>query len=460
MVIQHNLTAFNSNRQLGIMTGLQARSSEKLSSGYKINRAADDAAGLAISEKMRRQIRGLNQGSDNLQDGISMMQVADGALAEVQEMLQRMNELSIKAANDTLDQMDRQHIQQEINQLKLQISQVGSSTTFNERKIFDDIYPDGAEYKKLSDMIKSSAADSGKLSEAYQVNGRWYPAATLDFSGLNAEAMDAIDGKGFSFTCAQGCGEVFEFKFDRSTNEGHIEGSTVYGSGKHTYVIGIADCKSGSDIIDAMFDFAYNNPLEGASVIATPTSVPVSHTNTIVKKSGSTLVLWGNPGRGYDTAEQAKNHTFAPGMGKVDSSQLDGDTGIEKRDLWIQASANKDDGMYVTINRMNSTVIGVDDADVTTRPSALETIDKVKKAQAVISKERSNIGAQQNRLEHSLRNNMNNAENTTAAESRIRDTDMAAEMVKYSNNNILMQAGQSMLAQANQTNQGVMSLLQ
>ncbi len=460
MVIQHNMTAFNSNRQLGIMTGYHAKSSEKLASGYRINRAADDAAGLAISEKMRRQIRGLDQGSNNLQDGISMMQIADGALVEVHEMLQRMSELTIKAANDTLDPRDRQHIQQEINQLKLQISQVGSSTTFNERKIFDDIYPEGAQYKKLSDLVTSSSADSGKMTEAYKVGDYWYPSASLNFGGIDDESIDALDGKGFSFTCAANCDEVFEFEFDRSTSESKIEGSTTYHQGTHKYIIGIEDCTNGADIVNKIFDFAANNPLEGAPTgQITATSVPVSHTNTIVKTGSTTFILWGHVGS-HKTAEEAKNHHFSNGMGEVNCSNLDGETGIEKRDLWIQASANSGDGIKVTINRMNSKVIGVDGVDVTTSDSARAGIDTVKKAQGVISKERASIGAQQNRLEHSYRNNRNIEENTTASESLIRDTDMAKEMVKNSNENILMQAGQAMLAQANQTTQGAMTLLQ
>lgn len=461
MVVQHNLSAMNSNRQLGITTGIQAKSSEKLSSGYKINRAADDAAGLAISEKMRRQIRGLAQGAQNLQDGISLMQIADGALVEVHEMLQRMNELSVKAANDTLQSVDRKYIQQEMDQLKAQISQVGGSTTFNERKIFDDLFPGKVTYTKLSDVIKSSAAESGKLSEAFQKNGQWYPAAYLDFSKVDSSIVEALDGKGFSFTCAQSCSEKFEFKFDTSTEESRIEGSKTYRNGTHEYYIGIKGCKDGKDILDRMFDFAYNNPLSGTPAgTMTPTSVPVSHTNTLERLSGDKFVLWGNTGTGYSTEEAAKNHNFQSGMGVVDCSSMDISMQTEIRDLWIQASSNVDDGMYVTINRMNAEIIGVDDADVTTRDGALESIEKVKKAQEIISTERSNIGAQQNRLEHSYKNVKNTEENTQAAESRIRDTDMAAEMVRYSNNNILAQAGQSMLAQANQTNQGVLSLLQ
>lgn len=459
MVIQHNLSGMNANRQLNIVTGIQAKSSEKLSSGYKVNRAADDAAGLAISEKMRQQIRGLYQGSDNLQEGVSLCQIADGALVEVQDMLQRMNELVIKASSDTLDQVDRQAIQEEINHLKAQISQIGASTSFNNKRIFDDIDPGRHHYEKLSDVIKSSAAETSSLSEAYQVGGRWYPAATLDFSGVDASIIKELNGKGFTFTCAANCSEVFEFSFDTGTNDSRLEGSTVYSSGTHHYVIGVKDCQNGADIVERIMDFAYNNPLQGAPTESlSPSSIPVSHTNTITRTGAASFVLWGNVG-GYATAEEARNHNFEPGMGRVDCSDFD--TPIEEdRGLWIQASSTSEDSIRLVINRMNSAIIGVDGIDVATSELSRLGIDKVKRAQIVIATERSNIGAQQNRLEHSYRNNQNKWENSTSAESRIRDTDMASEMVRYSNNNILTQAGQAILAQANQTNQGVMTLLQ
>ncbi len=460
MVIQHNLSAMNSNRQLGITTGIQAKSSEKLSSGYKINRAADDAAGLAISEKMRRQVRGLNQGSENIQDGISLLQVGDSALVEVQDMLQRMNELCIKAANDTLQSVDRSYIQQEINQLKEEIDHISATASFNERLLFDDLFPGESKTVKLSDVIKSSAAESGALTEAYEKNGLWYPAAYLDFSEVDKLVASGLNEKGFSFTCAQNCQEKFEFTFDTTTSTSKIEGSKQYGDGgTHHYIIGIKGCQSGEDIVNRIFDFAYNNPLNGAPA-PTQDSIGVSHSNTIERLGPTKFVLWGNTGSGYSTENAAKNHHFAPGMGKVDCSNLAGTLEFDKRDLWIQTGPEITEGLYLTINRINSEIIGVNNVDVSSHENAKAGIEKVKTAIITISTERSNLGAQQNRLEHSYRNNRNVEENTQAAESRIRDTDMATEMVRYSNNNILAQAGQAMLAQANQTNQGVLALLQ
>ncbi|WP_027216532.1 flagellin [Butyrivibrio fibrisolvens] len=276
MVVQHNVTAMNANRMLGITTNSQAKSSEKLSSGYKINRAADDAAGLAISEKMRRQVRSLTQASANAQDGISAVQTAEGALNEVHDMLQRMSELATKAANDTLQSTDRDYINQEIVQLRTEIDRTSESTEFN------------------NTLLLNGSFTGKKLQVGSETNSD------------NQITISIVD-----LTCSG---------------------------------IGL---------------------------------------------TGSTCVVTGTNGANARVAMEA-----------------------------------------------------------------------IKNALESVSKQRSDLGAIQNRLEHTIKNLDNVVENTQAAESLIRDTDMAREMVKYSNNNILAQAGQSMLAQANQTNQGVLSLLQ
>ena len=277
MVVQHNLTAMNSSRMLNITTSTQAKSTEKLSSGYKINRAADDAAGLAISEKMRRQIRGLTQASANAQDGISCVQTAEGALTEVHDMLQRMNELAVKAANGTQTTADRGYINQEVQALVSEIDRVASTTTFNEQNLLN------GNFKNVGLQV---GAESNQL-------------ITLNITGMSAKGIGLVD-------------------------------NATYGS-----------------------------------------------------------------------------------------ITVGGGTGV----------------------------------------NAQKAISIIKAALAQVSSQRADLGAVQNRLEHTIKNLDNVVENTTSAESSIRDTDMATEMVKYSNNNILAQAGQSMLAQANQSNQGVLSLL-
>ncbi len=289
MVVQHNITAMNSNRQLGITTGIQAKSSEKLSSGYKINRAADDAAGLAISEKMRRQVRGLTQASSNAQDGISVVQTAEGALNEVHDMLQRMNELATKAANDTLQSTDRSYIQSEVAALATEITRTATATEFNNQQLLDGTF-------------------TGKKLQV----------------GSETDSQNQIDVS-----------------------------------------------------VDRM--------------------------------SASKL--------GVAAVTKEANQTGAVAGGNTDQ------------------------------------------ISVMTHSLAKAAITAIKSALNQVSQQRSDLGAIQNRLEHTIKNLDNVVENTQSAESEIRDTDMATEMVKYSNNNILAQAGQSMLAQANQSNQGVLSLL-
>ncbi|MBQ8247825.1 MAG: flagellin [Lachnospiraceae bacterium] len=276
MIVQHNLTAMNSNRMLGLTSSAQAKSTEKLSSGYKINRAADDAAGLAISEKMRRQIRGLTQASENASDGISCVQTAEGALAEVHDMLQRMNELAVQAANGTNMTADRSYLQSEVEQLQAEIDRVAESVTFNEQKLLDG--------------------------------------------------------------------------------------------------------------------------------------------------------------------------TFEKGDGIV---------------LQVGSEGNDENTIKFNIDKMDAAGLGVDKIDISdaTGAAARGSIDTIKAALTKVSQQRSDLGAIQNRLEHTINNLDNVVENTTAAEAQIRDTDMASEMVKFSNNNILAQAGTAMLAQANQSNQNVLSLL-
>ena len=270
MVVQHNLTAMNANRQLGITTGQQAKSSEKLSSGYKINRAADDAAGLSISEKMRSQIRGLNKASDNAQDGISLIQTAEGALNEAHSILQRMNELATQAANDTNTKADRNAVQDELDALKSEIDRIASTTQFNTQNLLDG-----------------------------------------NFTGKNLQ-VGALEGQKISLTIAT----------------------------------------------------------------------------------------------------------------------------------------------------MDAEALAIGEIKVSTFETAGSAMTRIQHAISSVSKQRSTLGAVQNRLEHTVANLDNVSENTSSAESRIRDTDMAEEMVNYSKNNILAQAGQSMLAQANQSTQGVLSLLQ
>ena len=306
MVVQHNLQAMNSNRMLNITTSAQAKSTEKLSSGYKINRAADDAAGLSISEKMRRQVRGLTQATANAQDGISCVQTAEGALGEVHDMLQRMNELSVKGENATLTTTDRVYIKSEVQQLMSEVDRVQSTTTFNEQNLLDGSF----------------------TAKGLQVG---------------AEA------------------------------------------GQHINIT-----------IKAM----------GVSgLVSAATSVKISYNK--LDANGAVV---------------ATKQTMTSTIAKAVVNKFRGTSDVKAQD-------------FASLNAF------------------------VKSALQSVSTQRSDLGAIQNRLEHTIKNLNNVTENTTSAESAIRDTDMATEMVTYSNNNILSSAGQAMLAQANQSNQGVLSLL-
>lgn len=330
MVVQHNMQAANSNRMLGITTSAQAKSTEKLSSGYKINRAADDAAGLAISEKMRSTIRGLDRASTNAQDGISVVQTAEGALNEVHSMLQRMNELATQAANDTNTSIDRDSIQLEVDQLTSEIDRVASTTQFNTMNLLDGSFS--------SKNLQVGSLSGQRIELSIQ---------RMSAYGLGLSQNDSLGGSN---------------KVSRTFNPGTVGTSTAQTS--------------------------------GASI--TSTTSAIDH-YAVANKNWDTKTVFTSSGNSVDvTSFEKAGHAMKTIQGAIDA----------------------------------------------------------------VSTQRAKLGAVQNRLEHTIANLDNVSENTQSAESRIRDTDMAKEMVTYSKNNILQQAGQSMLAQANQSNQGVLSLLQ
>ena len=461
MVLSHNLTAMNANRQLGIVTGKSAKSSEKLSSGYKINRAADDAAGLSISEKMRNLIRSLDQGSENIQHGTSLVQIADGELAEVNDMLHRITELSVKAANGTNSESDRKAIQEEISQIIKEIDRIHTTAKFNETYLFDGTDPMHGEGNKLGGLVESPSALIGGMVEAYKKEGKYYPAGILDFSPINSSNIDQLYDKSFSFKCAVNCNETFKFTF---ANGG---GDKLVGKNAdlHEYTVDIKGIKRGAELIDRVFEVVKEKPVNSDyGNASTDTDLKVSHYGWLTKDGEHKLVIYSTGGRGSSTSPTAApkfpnaNRTKEGG---VDGAEIMG-AGRQRqvKNLKIQCSNAVNDVIWLQLERMDSAYIGVKNIDVTTEGGALDAINVVSQADLLVSEMRARYGAYQNRLEHSYNNNQNKLENTTAAESRIRDTDIAEEMVEYSKNNILMQAGQSVLAQANQSTQGVLSLLQ
>ena len=459
MVISHNLSAMNAQRQYSLVTGTRKKTSEKLASGYRINRAADDAAGLSISEKMRKQIRGLDQGAENIQDGVSLLQVADGALSEIHAMLDRMVELSVKAANGTNSESDRQAIQDEIREITTEIDRIGSTTKFNEERVF--FIPDAEVYDgSITQLITSPGADSGYLTEAYYKNGIYYPSASLDFSNVTKKNIVALNGGGFSFTCSVACAETFDIKFYTDGTPSSVEGQNS-GRNPHYYKIDISKCASGTDVVNTIYDYIKNHMPNGTSPDPNG-DLKVAHSNSL-SKNGSSIIIYDNT-HSSSTADAAKRyHPHTPGSkyGAVDYTSIyyEEDVPENWKEYNIQCSSEIKDNILIHTPEVNREILGLHKLDLSSIDGARTGIDIVNSANKMVSGWRSRIGAEQNRLEHSYANNRNVSENTQAAESLIRDADMAKEMVAHSIQNILSQAGESMMSQANQQPQGVLSLL-
>ena len=409
MVVQHNLSAMNANRMLNVTTSAQSKSTEKLSSGYKINRAADDAAGLSISEKMRKQIKGLTQASSNAQDGVSAVQTAEGALTEVHSMLQRMNELAVQSSNGTNSQTDRKAIQDEIDQLTSEIDRVSETTKFNET------------YLLKGDATKTDTAYF--MESKYNVTGGIYEEGSATEITTAAALEKAIkDGK-----------KLYTEAYDKADNKQTADKIAVKGT-NYAYVTKLYD-KNGKEVSAQNIQDSKN---------ADGTAADKYYTSS-AGEAGATA-----PATNMEiTAANAKN--FTKGY------EVNGSISFS---LHVGADSAEDNKIVVNIDSMSAKGIGVYGLKVDTEDDATAAIDRIAEAVQKVSSQRSTLGAAQNRLEHTIANLDNVVENTTSAESRIRDTDMAQEMVNYSKNNILAQAGQSMLAQANQSNQGVLSLLQ
>ena len=472
MVVQHNLRAMNSNRMLGITQGTLSKSAEKLSSGYKVNRAADDAAGLAISEKMRKQIRGLSQASLNAEDGISAVQTAEGALTEVHDMLQRMNELSVKASNGTNALSDRQTIQDEVDQLLTEIDRVAETTKFNEMYLL----------KGDADTVtrKAAAKDAGLVGTLRE----GATSATFTINKLSLGDKVSIGGQEYTIggTTANVTASFQTLKANFKGGElvtldgvqyTIAAGSTVENEDKNI----LAADKIEAKIKDGS-SFTYNGVTHTAMVKADGTSGDVNGrdaTNATIltidqaeKMILQELTLANNIGTDSDapaTVTKAERADATdPNKKYVDYIIEKGDISVKEDlnfSLHVGADADMNNKIGVKIQALDTSGLGIRGLNVKDSSGAAATyaIDAIANAVSTVSAQRSLLGAVQNRLEHTINNLDNVVENTTAAESQIRDTDMATEMVKYSNANILSQAGQSMLAQSNQANQGVLSLL-
>lgn len=486
MRIQHNIRAMNADRQLGITEGILGKSAEKLSSGYKVNRAADDAAGLSISEKMRRQIRGLTQASANSEDGISMIQIADGALTEVHDMIDRCLELSVQASNGTNSVSDREKIQDEISQIITEIDAIKDKTKFNEIYVLKGIgvyAPDRIERSlfpvgSLPDWVECPAIKYENEVDGKTVFSETYKgsvAASMDFSALSADNKQDLYGKGFSMTCCT-CNKFYCVEFTRGKGPQGI----VQSGDSYVYKLGIDDIHSASDLVDAILEVtkSVNGTPGRPGSSAVEKDGHFTWMEKDLKNSGKLWVYDNRPGTPYNT--KMDWGLFAAGV-MYEMEKLIPGSHEEPQQVALQVGADTGNQMILKMATISSHALGIDNIDVrggfvydrqVVRTStgerrrltvevsgADQAIKAFSKAKDYVSAERSRLGAYQNRLEHTVRNLDNVVENTTASESRIRDTDMAEEMVLYSNHNILLQSGQAMLAQANQSEQGILSLL-
>ncbi len=600
MVVQHNMQAMNANRMLGITAGSQAKSTEKLSSGYKINRAADDAAGLTISEKMRKQIRGLDRAATNAEDGVSAVQTAEGALTEVHDMLQRMNELATQAANGTNSESDRQAIQAEIDQLVTEIDRVAETTKFNETYLLkgdgsdttktiaahdaglkgkltdngdgtssfvmekplavgDKVTIAGTEYtigksKEADDYVKKADTAAGQahtpdaagdsVTSGGNTTSIVAKVTTADAVGATWAANDTFtDAEGKEWKVIANSGTTDEDKGEvKISDVGKYltAGSKITANADNSLLDGteVVDELAASEI--SITDTAGITAMQGSvkvgdtvTVDGTSKNVTAEDPKTIAEikdlvaaagngkkvavgsteyelgittdetaktitqddflslvKDGSKVKIDGNSYTAIATADvnDSKTITIDEAYGKIaeeltKASSIGTDTAATVKNagsgnftitqgtvtvkdgisfnLHVGADADMTNKINVNIDSMSAAGLGIKGINVMdeTGADATYAIDAISDAIATVSSQRSALGAVQNRLEHTIANLDNVVENTTSAESRIRDTDMAEEMVNYSKNSILQQAGQSMLAQANQANQGVLSLL-
>ena len=426
MRIQHNIAALNSYRQLGSNNGSVSKNLEKLSSGYRINRAGDDAAGLAISEKMRAQITGLETASKNANDGISLVQTAEGALTEVHSMLNRMTELATQSANGTYqDNVDRENLKKEVDSLKSEIDRISEGTNFNGINLLDGSL--GKTTGKPTTMVGIGSTLSN--STVFSASG-----ASLSVNNTTTAGVDESQSVGIS---AGPGGSTTKITVTVTNNED--------GSAKTT-VVDLADVttitngtNAGSTLGSATLQAGQTASIDLSSVGLGRIEFTVNSGQTETAATLATAFSGGTLITGNGTTTSA---TVGSGL----SLQI-GDTG------------NSFNSLTVSVGSMSSKSLGLDTVDVSTQSGAKAAIKTIKDAINTVSSTRGDLGALQNRLEHTINNLGVTTENMSAAESRIRDVDMAKEMMNYTKNNILVQSSQAMLAQANQLPQGVLQLL-
>jgi flagellin len=467
MRINHNIASLNTYRQLTGNTANTSKSLEKLSSGLRINRAGDDAAGLAISEKMRGQIRGLDQASRNAQDGISLIQTAEGALNETHSILQRMRELAVQSSNDTNTSDDRAEIQKEIDQLTSEIDRIGNTTEFNTKKLLnggaglttnftlEQVNGANIDWISVSGGTNATGIGNVAITDAAKATGATQSLVVL--AGAGAHSF-TINGTTLNYTALGGAGNA---DADGATllalinnNSDKLGVTATYTAGTDTLAItstavGTAaslKINAGAGAISAA---AVNNvTTNGVDATITEATIGANY-----KAVGNTITVTSGTYSGLELKLNG-NVMHATAANNDATFDITGNGSVA-----LQIGANENQEMSVSIGDMRAVALGVNNINVTTQTSAKSAITTIDNATKTVSAERSKLGAYQNRLEHTINNLGTSSENLTASESRIRDVDMAKEMMEFTKNNILSQAAQAMLAQANQQPQGVLQLL-
>jgi flagellin len=500
MRINHNIAALNTYRQLNTASTNQSKSMEKLSSGLRINKAGDDAAGLAISEKMRGQIRGLDQASKNAQDGISMIATAEGALNETHDILQRMRELATQASNDTNTKTDRGEIQKEINQLTSEINRIGNTTEFNTQKLLNggDVPADltvkatGTGKVTFTDAVKEVTGETTfKLGTALGAGSKVTIAGVNFTEGVNVSGADAA-AQTTAIANVLKNDSTFNGKYTLTDNsDGTFTIKEKAGNATGAAIIGAVTVGAGA--------FTETNKVTSVQKADPKIKIDTAFVAGDTLKVGDRTFTFGS-GTSYDvdiaTASNAAKQTDAlaallakeSGIESTKSNGTDtvtikqaGGSGFKAS---FQVGANEGQSMSIQVDDMRAKALGLTSTagavgftntdsvtdgtnndsvesalDVSTHENASKAITVINNAIEKVSAQRSNLGASQNRLEHTINNLNTSSENLTAAESRIRDVDMAKEMMNQTKNSILSQAAQAMLAQANQQPQGVLQLL-
>ncbi len=428
MRINHNIAALNTYRQLNSASTAQSKSMEKLSSGLRINRAGDDAAGLAISEKMRGQIRGLDQAARNSQDGISLIQTAEGALNETHSILQRMRELAVQSSNDTNTSTDRKELQKEVDQLSQELGRIGNTTEFNTQKLLDGSF-EGTFHIGANENQNLSLSVNDMRGFSLGVAGKASFTDTATYTAGTTETSD--DLKAGTFTVNEDSGTYYLVD-----NSGKNVASSADGL---TYNTLKADGTASTD-----GKIVFNHEVKSGQVTYDGTNVKgTSEVTNGGLQAGKYTVETDGTGGAF-TLKDSGGNTVGSSADGMTFKNVDGDT------------------LFTTTNVQtltNGAEISVGGIDISSSKSANSAITTINNALETVSAERSKLGSYQNRLEHTINNLGTSSENLTAAESRIRDVDMAKEMMNQTKNSILSQAAQAMLAQANQQPQGVLQLL-